>query len=448
MAPTLAEVIGRFKADVGRALSARVIEKVCHDLGHVHRHRLLDPVTTVHVFLTQVLHGNTACSSLPHLTGKVFSAAAYVNARSRLPLSLFECLFDRVTESLHSERQSSSPWHGHRTWHLDGSSFSMADRPELQEAFGQPGNQRKGCGFPVAHILALFHADTGLLQRVIPAPLRTHDMANAADMHPDLRAGDIVVADRALASFAHLAVLSGKNLHAVFRCHQKQIVDFRLHRKHKTSRKGPAGRPTSRWLKRLGPHDQLVEYARPFHKPDWMDADDLADLPETLVVRELRFTIKEPGCRTQSVTIVTTLLDPVRYPAHDIAELYRKRWRIETNLRHLKTTMKMEVLHCHSVEGVLKELAMFALVYNLIRLVMLEAARRQSVPLERLSFVDALRWLRTAKPETSLPKLLINPHRPNRSEPRVLKRRPKEYDRMTKPRDQLRKALPRKRVTS
>lgn len=446
MATTVAQVVAQFKADVGKALSSRVIEQACHDLGHVYRERVLGPVTTVHAFLTQVLHGNVACAALPHLTGKDFSAAAYGNARSRLPLTLFERLFERVTEGLSSERQTSSLWHGHRTWHLDGSSFSMADRPALQEAFGQPGNQKKGCGFPVAHFLALFHADTGFLQRVIPAPLRTHDMANAAALHPAMRDGDILVADRGFASFAHLALISQRNLHAVFRCHQRQIVNFRPGRKHKTTPNEPKGLPTSRWLKRLGTHDQLVEYPKPTRKPAWMDQDDFDALPETLVVRELRFTIKEPGCRTKTVTVVTTLLDPVRYPARAIAELYRQRWRIETNLRHLKTTMKMAVLHCHSVEGVLKELAMFALVYNLVRLVMVEAARRQNTPVERISFVDALRWLRTAKPGTPLPKLIVNPHRPNRTEPRVVKRRPKQYGRMTKPRHQLRKALLGKNV--
>lgn len=446
MAPTFARVVARFKADVGRALSACVIEQLCDDLGLDYRQRLLDPVTTVHAFLTQVLPGNTACSNLPHLVGRRFSASGYVKARARLPLDLFERLFDRVTDGLHSERQAASRWHGHRTWHLDGSSFSMADRPELQEAFGQPGNQAKGCGFPVAHILALFHADTGFLQRIIPSPQRTHDMANAEAMPPELQAGDILVADRGFASFAHLAILSRQNLHAVFRCHQRQIVSFRPGRHHKTSPNGPKGLPTSRWVKRLGPRDQLVDYVKPAQKPEWMDQDEYDALPATLCVRELRVKIRQPGCRTATVTIVTTLLDPERYPAKAIAELYRRRWGIETNLRHLKTTMKMEVLHCHTVEGVLKELAMFALVYNLVRLVMLEAARRQKVLVERISFVDALRWLRTAQPGTPLPKLVVLPHRPNRHEPRVVKRRPKPYPRMTKPRDQLRKALLGKKV--
>ena len=441
MALTVVQIVGQFKADVGRALAPAFIERVCADLGHVHRKRLLDPVTTVHAFLSQVLHGNVACAAVPHLTGQSFSATAYCQARARLPLALFEDLFDRVTDGLYAERQTTGLWHGHRTWHLDGSSFSMADRPELQVYFGQPGNQQPGCGYPVAHLLALFHAGTGFLQRVLVAPLRTHDLAQAARLHPELNDGDILIADRGFASFAHLALLAKGNLHAVFRCHQKQIVNFRSRRKHRTSPKEATGLPTSRWLQRLGPHDQLVAYVKPKAKPRWMDTGAFAALPATVVVRELRFAIPVPGCRTQTVTVVTTLLDPVLYPACDIAELYRQRWQIETNLRHLKTTMKMEVLHCQSVVGVKKELTMFALVYNLVRLVMLHAARRQNVPLARISFIDALRWLRSAQPGTPLPNLVVNPHRPQRVEPRRVKRRPKEYGRLTTPRDKLRKAL-------
>ena len=321
MAIPIAQVVAQFKADVGHTLSARVIEQVCVALGHGYRQRILDPVTTVHALSVQVLHGNTACTNVPHLTGIAFSAAGYVNARSRLPLALFERLFDRVSAGLYSEPQSSSLWHGHRTWHLDGSSFSMADRPALPAAFGQPGGPKKGCGFPVAHSLALFHAETGLLQRVLPAPLRTHDRAHVAALHPERRAGDILVGDRAFASFAHLALVSRQNLHALCRCHQRQIVNFRPGRKHKTTRNGPKGLPTSRWLKRLGRHDQLVEYSKPAVKPTWLEQDAYDALPATLVVRELRFQIQDPGCRTKTVTVVTTLLDPVRSPARDLADL-------------------------------------------------------------------------------------------------------------------------------
>jgi hypothetical protein len=439
------QVLRHFKADVAKALSAATITKICGFLHYTWRERVLDPVTTIHVFLLQILHGNTACTALPRLAGLCFTAGAYCSARMRLPLALFKELLEHVCDALFPTIQDTGRWRGHRTWHLDGSSFSMPDTAALQSHFGQPGNQRKGCGFPVAHLLALFHAGTGLLLKVVPAPLRTHDMRDAATMHAELAAGDILLADRGFASFVHLTLLFLRNMHGVFRCHQKQIVNFRVKRKHTKQRNPTKGMPRSRYLQRLGRYDQLVEYVKPNQRPTWMEATIYAGLPATLLVRELRFWTPQKGHRTKVITLVTTLLDSVAYPKAALAELYLGRWQIEVNLGHLKTTMGLAVLHCQTVDGVLKELYMFAVAYNLVRLVMLEACRRQKVPLERISFIDALRWLRDAKAGTELTPLVVNPFRPDRLEPRVIKRRMKEYPLMTKPRSALRKSLPRKR---
>jgi hypothetical protein len=448
MALTIPEILGQFKADVAKQLSAPVIEKVCKSLGHVWRDRVLSPVTTIQVFLLQILHGNTACTALSRLSGLAFTATAYCEARKRLPLLVFAVLVQRVCDALIPEKDATGRWHGHRTWTLDGSSFSMSDTAELQSQFGQPSAQAKGCGFPVAHMLALFHAGTGILQQVLASPLRTHDMKYAAVMHPELAEGDILLADRGLASFAHLALLFMRKLHGVFRCHQKQIVNFRVGRKHTKPSKGRKGMPRTRYVRRLGRLDQLVEYSKPQTKPTWMDEDTYAALPETLLLRELRYRTPQRGYRTQVITLVTTLIDPNLYSAADLAELYLSRWQIEVNFRHLKTTMGLEVLHCKTVEGVLKELCMFAIAYNLVRLVMLEASRRQHVPLERISFIDALRWLRDTPAGEYLSRLVVNPHRPERIEPRVLKRRMKEYNLMNKPRRELRNQLKRKKVAA
>jgi hypothetical protein len=363
----------------------------------------------------------------------------------RLPLVLFKDLLERVCDALFPELHRTGRWHGHRTWIIDGSSFSMPDTPALQEHFGQPSAQAKGCGFPVAHMLSLFHAGTGLLLRVLAAPLRTHDMRQAATMHPELDEGDVLIADRGFASFAHLALLFKRKLHGLFRCHQRQIVSFRVGRRHTGQRRFQKGLPRSRYVRRLGRWDQLVEYTKPPTRPTWMDAASYASLPEMVLVRELRFRTPQRVHRTRVITLVTTLLDPDTYPLADLADLYLQRSQIEVNFRHLKTTMGMEVLHCTTVAAVLKEMYMFALAYNLVRLVMLEASRRQKVPLERISFVDALRWLRDATPDTPLSPLVVNPSRPDRLEPRVIKRRMKEYPLMKKPRAQLRKALRRKK---
>jgi hypothetical protein len=445
MALSIPEILRQFKADVATAIAPETVMKICRYLGHRCRERVLDPVTTVHVFLLQILHGNTACTALARLAEVPFTATAYCLARKRLPLALFEDLLQYVCDALFPEVQESGRWRGHRTWHLDGSSFSMPDTAELQARFGQPSAQAKGCGFPVAHMLALFHAGTGLLLRVVTSPLRTHDLRHAAVMHPELAEGDILLADRGFASFAHLALVSMRKIYAVFRCHQKQIVSFRVGRKHTGQRKGRKGLPRSRYVRRLGHWDQLVEYTKPTTKPKWMDDHTWASLPPTLLLRELRYLTRQRGYRTKVITLVTTLLDPEAYPATELATLYLSRWQIELNFRHLKTTMGMEVLHCKRVAGVLKELHMFAIAYNLVRLVMLEASRRQNVPLDRISFIDALRWLRDTKPGTPLSNLVVNPSRPNRIEPRVLKRRMKEYALMTKPRGDLRKALERKK---
>lgn len=445
MALTIPQIVRQFKTAVARALSADTIEKICGYLGYAWRERILDPVTTVHVFLWQILHGNTACSAWSRLAGLAFTAGAYCAARKRLPLAFFADLLQGVCDALVPEIHEASRWHGHRTWTLDGSSFSMADTPDLHAHFGQPGAQAEGCGFPVAHMLALFHAGTGLLLRVLAAPLRTHDRHHAAKMHPEMDEGDILVADRGLASYAHLALLFLRKMHAVFRCHQKQIVSFHVGRKHARLSKPSRGLPRSRYVRRLGHWDQLVEYSKPKSKPTWMDEAAYATLPATLLLREVRYLTRQRGYRTRVITLVTTLLDPEAYPATELAELYLSRWQIEVNFRHLKTTMGMEVLHCQSVDGVTKELYMFAVAYNLVRLVMLEASRRQRVPLERISFVDALRWLRDSQPNVALTPLVINPLRPDRIEPRVLKRRMKEYTLMTTPRAVLRKALLRKK---
>jgi hypothetical protein len=172
-----------------------------------------------------------------------------------------------------------------------------------------------------------------------------------------------------------------------------------------------------------------------------MSPEQYAELPAAILVRELRYTIHEKGFRPQEITLVTTLLDVQRYTFSDLALLFRQRWEIETNFGQLKTAMKMDVLKCQTVEGVLRELQVFALIYNMVRQVMLAAACRQGVHVGRISFVDALRWLQSASPDRALSMLVVNPLRPHRSEPRVRKRRPKQYPLMTKPRRQLKKRL-------
>jgi hypothetical protein len=444
MFPRLHAALRRIQTELAQVLGGHQIVRACREAGYRWRKRLLDPITTVHLFVIQILNGNFAVARLQDFTRKVFTEAAYCKARARLPLQVLQTLLEDVGTALQPQMTQSTRWHGHRTFHVDGSSFSMPDTPELQQHFGQPGGQRAGCGFPVAHLLTLFHAGTGFLLKVLAAPLRTHDMAQAVLAHPELQKGDILVGDRAFCSFAHLALLLERNLHGVFRAHQKQLVNFRPGRAHREPgqhRRYQKGLPSSRWFIRLGTKDQLVEYFKPARRPRWMTAEAYALLPGAIAVRELRYRIEQPGLRTREVTLVTTLLDSERYPVSELAELYRQRWQIETNLRHLKQTMHMDILHCETVSGVLKELTIFALVYNLVRSVMCVAAERQNVAVDRISFADALGWLTHTQPGRKLRKLKVNPARAGRREPRVVKRRPKAFDRLTKPREVLRKRL-------
>ncbi len=171
-------------------------------------------------------------------------------------------------------------------------------------------------------------------------------------------------------------------------------------------------------MRSLALTDQVVEGYRPYVRPVWMTAKAFAARPLTLTVRECRYEVTRSGFRVRTVTLVTTLLDPVDYPSEALATLYFQRWRVETDLAHLKPTLGMDVLRCETEAGVLKEIHVFAIVYNLVRLVMFEASRRQGVSVERSSFDDALRWLSSPPASAELPEPVVNLHRPGRVEPR------------------------------
>jgi hypothetical protein len=298
-------------------------------------------------------------------------------------------------------------------------------------------------GFPVAHVLMLFNARTGLAVDAITAPLRTHEMSLASGTHQHMAPGDLVVGDDSFGSYAHLALLAERQVDGLFPAHHVRIVDFTPNRpciepRQVASAKDAKGLPRSRWVRSLGQNDQVVEWFKPAQRPKWMTAAQWKQLPETLTVREVRRTITRPGFRPVTLTIVTTLLDAQRYPADDLFALRLRRWDVETDIRHLKTTLGMAVLHCKTVAGVQKELWVFLLIYNLIRAVMVAAAQRQKVAVSRISFASALAWMRCARAGDSLPRIALVPYRPNRHEPRVIKRRPKPYDLMVRPRDVMR----------
>jgi hypothetical protein len=251
-------------------------------------------------------------------------------------------------------------------------------------------------------------------------------------LHPHLQAGDILVADRCFCSFAHVALLQQRCVHAVIRVHGQRKVCFKA-RQHQW-----AG---SDWPKRLGRNDQLTIWRKTGVPSQVLGREAYDALPDVLIVRELRYRVTQRGYRTRWVTLVTTLLDEKAYPASALANLYHRRWQAEVNLRHLKETLGMRVLRSKREAGVERELLAFALVYNAICAVLTVIAVHLETTPERIGLLDVLRLLRHGLAELIVMTIVVNPDRPGRHQPRVVKRRPLQYARMTKPRDILKRAL-------
>jgi len=416
----------RVKDDPARVLAPESIQQACRQARHVWRERTLDPVTTVMSMLVQALHGNVAIAHLVRLMHAGFSESAFCQARQRLPRDVLRALLSGLcgqVRSLLDNPATPGSWKGRRTLLVDGSGFSMPDTAELAAYFGFGPGQKPGCGFPLGHLVALFDAATGLLLDITTAPGRSGDLTMAALIRTFLHSGDILVGDRGFCSFAHIAVLRTLGVDGVFRLHRRREDLLPVRRRHR--RRHPNGnlREGAVLVRRISPDDQIVEWMRPYQLAAWLTRAQQRLLPRFMQVRVIRLKVDRRGWRTRSIVLATTLIDPVTYPAAEIAELYLARWSIEVNFRHLKRTMGMNVLRCKSVAGVEKEVTTLALAYNLVRLVMLQAAIAQGVPPDRISFADALRWLQTAGDDEEIPTLKINPKRQDRCEPRAIKRR-------------------------
>jgi IS4 transposase len=453
---SLASTLRRIKSDPLNCLGGGDrVNEIFAKVGHVWRNCTFNPAHTMKLFILQVLHGNTAMSHLRDLTGEDVKDATYCEARMKLPVEGVAA----AIESMHSEcsecSETSRHWLGHRVLIADATSASAPDEPVLQDLWPQPSAQKSGCGFPLIKLLGMLDLVTGLIVQFSMMSMGVHEMSQLPGLHAMLKAGDVLLADRGFCSFWHLAMLAQSSVNAVFRAHQKQIIDFAPNRPHrrqkgKKHQRGRKGMPTSRYVRRLGHQDQLVEWVRPAKKPDWMSDEQWEKMPDTLLIRELRYHIVAKGRRTRVVTIVTTLTDATLYSKREVAKLYGLRWEIETNFRHLKTTMKMDQLKCRTVEGAIKELMIFVLVYNAVRAAMVLAADHQGVDANRISFIGALRRLRSIfhAPAIHGPiDLKVNPVRPGRYCPRVIKRRIKPYDLMNRPRNEYVEPAPEKEVT-
>jgi hypothetical protein len=441
----------RVQQNTDQLLVSDRINELARQRDHNFRQTILTPGNTLCWFVWQIAHGNVACSAVRHLAGEAFSDSAWCQARERLPMDLMQQVHRQLIDQARRDLDQTDDlgdqsyrWRGHRVYVIDGSSDSMPDTPALRDHYGVSSQCRAGLGFPNSHLMLLMDHRSGLLIDCIDSPMNTHDASMASQTHQHLSSGDILLGDDAFAGYTHLALLLQANLHAVVPAHHRRIVQFDEHQRHAHRRKCKSSKrkvkPRSRRIKILGVNDQLVEYFKPSNQPDWLNDEQWKQVPESITVREIRRTVKRHGFRPITVTIVTTLLDPEEYPADELIELRLTRWMVETNIRHLKITLGMDELKCKTLDGVRKERLIFLMVYNLIRIAMLNAARRQNVNANRISFADTLAWMRHG--DVSAPTdLKINPLRPGRLEPRVLKRPKKSFPYLTLPRAQLKSQL-------
>jgi hypothetical protein len=400
-------------------LAPEAISALCAKEGLSWRERLLPPATTVQLMLLQVLHSNTAISHLPHLAKMRFCPSSFCRARAKLPVSLFEQLLERIIAGLQKDDFDLGTWLGHRVFIADGTGVSMPDTPAHAERFGYPTNQKDGVGFPVTKLSFMIHLGTGMISKLLIKPLRSHEMQRIDELHLALQPNDIFLADRAYCSYHHFCLLLKRKAQAVIRMHYK--LNFDTSENNKRWRKG---QPHNTKLRVISKTDRVIEWFKPL-TINALCAEQYHLLSNSIAIREITYCVAEKGFRTRKIRLLTTLIDENKYPAEKIAELYQLRWQIETGFNHLKTTINMNILKSKTPDGVVKELLCYCIIYNLIRAVMSKAAEQQGMQIERISFVDALRWLIHACPEQKLSILITNPYRPGRFEPRTRKRRPK-----------------------
>jgi hypothetical protein len=406
---------------------------------------LYTPAVTVWLFLSQCLsedhscrdavacllawrvaHGQRACSS---------ETGGYCIARSRLPEEACRSMVRAAGRRIEQNAPNDWRWRGRRVLVVDGSTVTMPDTPASQCEYPQPKSQKPGCGFPIARIVVVFSLATGV---VLDAAIgkykgkRTGENSMFRTLHQSVLApGDVVLADRYFSGWFDIALLQMHDASVCVRKHQLRKDDFRTGR-------------------RLGSYDHVVVWAKP-QRPKWMSKESYDAMPNELALREVRVVVKEKGFRTRHLVVVTTMLDADECPAEDVGELYRRRWRAELHLRSIKTVLQMDRLRSKTPERVRNEFWMHLLGYNLIRGVMAQAAIEAKTQPWRISFKGTLQTLShflpllgSCPPDSWCDALLraaashVVGNRPGRHEPRLVKRRPKPYKYLQKPRRQYR----------
>jgi hypothetical protein len=425
------------------------IEEILVEENIQYRNCVYTPIVTLWALLSQVLDPDKSLSNAVKRIVVWVGAAggecpspdtgAYSKARQRLSESVLQRLIPDTAQSLEQAIPFAQQWCGLRVRVYDGTTVLMSDTAANQADYPQHGNQSPGCGFPIAKLVVVFSLMSGAVVAACVSCFKTSEMELSRLLYADLAPGDVALGDRAYGTFVDLALVQQQGADGVFRKHHARHTDFRRGQK-------------------LGIGDHAVRWHKPCKCPKHMNEEEFDQLPEFLEVREVSILIRRPGFRDLRMMIVTTLLDAKRYSAKQLGQLYGLRWQAaEVNLRHLKTTLGMEMLSAKTPEMVRKDLWAHLLAYNLLRTVMLQTALSSEQLLSRLSlqgtrqqFVHTIGLLAiaTQKIQQNLYRVLMDvvakdllPLRVFRSEPRVVKRRPKPFPRMNKPRAVLKATL-------
>ena len=403
-----------------------------------HRERLFPPTETLSMFLAQALSEDRSCQKVVNdtvvkrvmggLSPISTATGGYCRARQRLPLAMVSELVLRTGELIDKQIPEQWRWHGRRVHLIDGTTVTMPDTMENQAQFPQQSAQKPGAGFPICRLLGVICLSSGAVLNASTGPFKGKggdEQTLLRNVLDTFSAGDLVLGDAYFGGYFLLASLLDKGVDAVFEQMgaRKRVTDFR---------KGT----------RLGPKDHLVELTKPKKKPDWMTQEHYDCAPDCLSIRELSVGGK---------ILITTLLSPKEAPKAELKSLYKKRWQIEVDFRNIKTTMGMETLSCKTPEMNEKEIWIYFLAYNLIRLLMAQAALLADILPRQISFKHALQlWIAWsqlcvhADPERNESILFILiaqrkiGNRPGRIEPRVIKRRPKPFSLLMKPRAEAR----------
>lgn len=412
--------------------------------------RIYTPLVTLGLFLSQVIDPDHSCrAAVARLIAWLAVAdrkpcapatGSYCEARRRLPEGVVSGLVRQVARQADDRVSDAWLWKGRSVTLVDGTTVSMPDTKANQREYPQSSTQAVGLGFPIARLVALISLATGVVRELALGPYQGKETGETAlfrTLWDRLEPGEIVLGDRFFCSFFGIAGLSRRDVAVVFRMHQRRKYDFSCGRS-------------------LGVEDHAVTWSKP-KRPEWMDQETYAQIPEELTVRELRFKVEQPGFRVNELVLVTTMLDAAIDTKEEISELFLRRWDIELDFRSIKCVLQMDVLRCKTPEMVRKEIWVHLLAYNLIRGVMVDAAEAHGKTPRGLSFKgalqtmagfqDALRWARPSDRDHLRKEMLkaIASHevgnRFGRTEPRANKRRPKQQRYLMEPRTQARKRL-------